>query len=123
MVEMNKKTVVIGASENPERYAYKAVASLVNHGQDVVAVGLKDGKILNIPITSERKFIPDVDTVTMYVGAKNQPAWYDYILSLKPKRIIFNPGAENDELAKLAAKNGIEVVEACTLVMLSVGNY
>ena len=118
-----KKTVVIGASENPERYAYKAVVSLSNHGQEVVAVGLKDGKILNISITSEKKFIPDVDTVTMYVGAKNQPAWYDFILSLKPKRIIFNPGAENDELAKIAEKNGIEVVEACTLVMLSIGNY
>ncbi|MGZ3867094.1 MAG: CoA-binding protein [Bacteroidia bacterium] len=118
-----KKTVVIGASENPERYAFKAVASLVAHKQEVVAVGLKDGKILNIPITSEKKIIPDVDTVTMYVGAKNQPAWYDYILSLKPKRIIFNPGAENDEFAAMARKNGIEVVEACTLVMLSIGNY
>jgi uncharacterized protein len=118
-----KKTVVIGASENPERYAYKAVVSLSQHGQEVVAVGLKNGMILNTPVTSDKKFIPDVDTVTMYVGARNQPAWYDFILSLKPKRIIFNPGAENDELAKLAKKNGIEVVEACTLVMLSIGNY
>jgi predicted CoA-binding protein len=118
-----KKTVVIGASENPERYAYKAVVSLSKHGQEVVAVGLKDGMISTIPITKEKKFVADVDTVTMYVGPKNQPAWYDYILSLKPKRIIFNPGAENDELAQMAAKNGIEVVEACTLVMLSIGNY
>ena len=118
-----KKTIVIGASENPERYSYKAVASLSKHGEEVIAIGLKDGMILNIPITKEKKHIDNVDTVTMYVGAQNQQGWYDYILSLKPKRIIFNPGAENEEFAKLAAKNGIEVVEACTLVMLSIGNY
>lgn len=118
-----KKTVVIGASENPERYSYKAVISLYEHDEEVIAVGLKDGMIGDIVITKEKKFIADVDTVTMYVGKQRQPAWYDYILSLKPKRIIFNPGAENDEFAQLAAKNGIEVVEACTLVMLSIGNY
>lgn len=118
-----KKTVVIGASENPERYSYKAVVSLSKHGEEVVAVGLKDGMILNIPITKEKKHIENVDTITMYVGPQNQPGWYDYILSLKPKRIIFNPGAENPELATLATKNKIEVVEACTLVMLSIGNY
>ena len=118
-----KKTVVIGASENQERYSYKAVLSRSKHGQEVIAVGLKDGMILNIPITKEKKHIENVDTVTMYVGAQNQAGWYDYILSLKPKRIIFNPGAENPELAELAVKNGIEVVEACTLVMLSIGNY
>ncbi len=118
-----KKTVVIGASENPERYSYRAVVSLFKHGNEVIAVGLKEGMILNIPITKEKKHIDNVDTVTMYVGAQNQPGWYDYILSLKPKRIIFNPGAENNEFAALVSKNGIEVVEACTLVMLSVGNY
>ena len=118
-----KKTVVIGASENPERYAYKAVVRLAAHGDEVVAVGLRDGTIGSIPITKEKNFIPGVDTVTMYVGKRNQPAWYDYILSLKPKRIIFNPGAENEEFAAIARNNGIEVAEACTLVMLSVGNY
>jgi predicted CoA-binding protein len=118
-----KKTVVIGASENPERYSYRAVVSLAKHGEEVIAIGLKDGMIQGIPITKEKKYIDNVDTITMYVGAQNQPGWYDYILSLKPERIIFNPGAENDELAQLAKKNGIEVVEACTLVMLSIGNY
>src|ERR1035437_2306264 len=118
-----KKTIVIGASENPERYSYKAVVSLSKHGVEVIAVGLKDGMILTIPITKEKIYIEDVDTITMYVGKQNQPAWYDYIFSLKPKRIIFNPGAENDELVQLATSKGIEVVEACTLVMLSVGNY
>ena len=118
-----KRTVVLGASENPERYAYKAVVSLAKHGQEVFPVGLREGMILNIPIAKEKKLIDNVDTITMYIGKQNQASWYDYILSLKPKRIIFNPGAENEELAKLASKNGIEVVEACTLVMLSIGNY
>ncbi len=118
-----KKTVVIGASDNPERYSYKAVVNLTKHGDEVIAVGIKDGMILNTPITKEKKFIDNVDTVTMYVGKQNQPAWYDYVLSLKPKRIIFNPGAENEEFAQLAKSKGIEGIEACTLVMLSVGNY
>jgi len=118
-----KKTVVIGASENPERYSFRAVVSLSKHGYEVIAVGLKDGMILSIPITKEKTYIDNVDTITLYVGKKNQPYWNDYIFSLNPKRIIFNPGAENDELAQLAIREGIEVIEACTLVMLSVGNY
>ena len=96
---------------------------MAKHGQEVFPVGLREGMILNIPIAKEKKLIDNVDTITMYIGKQNQASWYDYILSLKPKRIIFNPGAENEELAKLASKNGIEVVEACTLVMLSIGNY
>lgn len=117
------KTVVIGASENPERYSYKAVRSLHKHGKEVVGVGLKAGEIDGIKILDGKPAISDVDTVTLYVGPANQPAWYDYILSLKPKRIIFNPGTENPEFEKRAKENGIEVVEACTLVMLSIGNY
>ncbi|HEU4716718.1 MAG TPA: CoA-binding protein [Bacteroidia bacterium] len=117
------KNVVIGASENPERYSNRAVRSLKSHGKEVVAVGIHEGEIDGIKIRTDRPQLTDVDTVTMYVGPKNQPAWYDYILSLKPKRIIFNPGAENPEFEKIAKENGIEVVEACTLVMLSIGNY
>jgi hypothetical protein len=120
---MNKPTVVIGASDNPERYAYKATLSLQKHGHTVYPVGLKDGEINGIKMTSDRSFISGVDTVTMYVGPKNQPSWYDYILSLKPKRIIFNPGAENPELEELAQKQGIQCEEACTLVLLSIGQY
>jgi predicted CoA-binding protein len=120
---MNRKTVVLGASENPQRYSYLAVKSLLRHGQEVVPVGLKEGDIDGVKILAGHPPIENVDTVTMYVGPQNQKAWYDYILSLKPKRIIFNPGAENEELEKIAEKNGIEVVEACTLVMLSIGNY
>jgi predicted CoA-binding protein len=118
-----KKTVVIGASENNERYSNIAARRLREYGHEVVAVGLKDGLIGDIPITKERKFIPDVDTVTLYVGPQNQPNWYEYILSLKPKRIIFNPGTENREFEKMAKEKGIETPEACTLVMLSTGHY
>lgn len=117
------KTLVIGASENPQRYSNMAIKSLLRHGKEVAAVGLKEGEVDGVKILTGRPAIENVDTVTMYVGPRNQPPFYDYILSLKPKRIIFNPGAENEELEKLAKKNGIEVVEACTLVMLSVGNY
>jgi predicted CoA-binding protein len=119
----SKKTVVIGASENPERYSNRAVRKLKDYGHEVVAVGLRAGKIDGVNIHADKPAEDNVDTVTMYVGEKNQPALYDYILSLKPKRIIFNPGAENPELEKKAEEKGIEVVEACTLVMLSIGNY
>jgi predicted CoA-binding protein len=120
---MSGKTVVIGATENTSRYSNMAVKSLLRHGKEVAAVGLKEGEIDGVKIHSDKPAIENVDTITMYVGPKNQPPLYDYILSLKPKRIIFNPGAENDELGKMAEEKGIEVVEACTLVMLSVGNY
>ncbi|MCW3070492.1 MAG: CoA-binding protein [Bacteroidetes bacterium] len=118
-----KKTVVIGASENPDRYAYKATIALQNHQHQVVPVGLKEGQINGIKILKDKPPVEDVDTVTLYVGPQNQPAWYDYILSLKPKRVIFNPGTENDEFEEQLKKNNIEPVEACTLVMLSMGNY
>lgn len=118
-----KRTVVIGASVNPERYANIAARRLKQYGHEVIAVGLKNGMIGDIPMTKEMKFIEGVDTVTLYVGLRNQPYWYDYILSLKPKRIIFNPGTENPVFEKMARAAGIETPEACTLVMLSVGNY
>lgn len=120
---MTKKTVVIGASENPERYAYKATIQLHKNGHPVVPVGLKKGKIDTIEILEGLPKIDNVDTVTLYVGSKNQPHWYDYILSLKPKRIIFNPGTENDEFEEMAKEKGIIVEEACTLVLLSINNY
>lgn len=120
---MSKKTVVIGASENPERYAYKATVALQSHRHPVVPVGLKEGEINGVKILKDMPAIEDVDTITLYVGPRNQPAWYDYILSLKPKRVIFNPGTENDEFEKVLKDKNIEPVEACTLVMLAVGNY
>jgi len=120
---MSGLTVVIGASENTDRYANKAVRSLQNHGKPVAGVGLKEGEINGMKIQTGQPAFADVDTVTLYVGPQNQPSWYDYILSLNPKRVIFNPGTENPELEEMCRANSIEVTEACTLVMLSIGNY
>ncbi len=118
-----KKTVVIGASANEDRYSNRAVRKLKAHGHEVVAVGLREGEIDGVKIHADRPAEENVDTVTMYVGPQNQPALYDYIFSLHPHRIIFNPGAENPELERLATEKGIEVTEACTLVLLSIGDY
>src|SRR6478736_2470433 len=120
---MDKKTVVLGASSNPSRYSYLAVNRLVAHGHKVIAVGRKTGVINGTQITTEHPEEKDVDTVTLYLNAQNQKQYYDYILSLKPKRIIFNPGAENTELKQLALKNNIKPMEACTLVLLNTHQY
>ena len=118
-----KKTLVLGASDNPSRYSYLAVNRLRSLGHPVVAIGKKNSMVADVPIEKEKKEWKNVDTVTLYLNPLHQQQYYDYILSLKPKRIIFNPGAENDELADLAVKNGITPVEACTLVMLSTNQY
>jgi predicted CoA-binding protein len=118
-----KKTVVIGASDNPEKYSYKATIALQNRNHEVIAIGIKEGEINGIKINTDKINVADVDTVTLYVGAKNQASWYDYIIGLKPKRVVFNPGTENPDFEKLLEQNKIEALEACTLVMLSVGNY
>ena len=119
----SKKTLVLGASDNPSRYSYLAVNRLRSHGHPVVAIGKKNTMVADVPIEKEKKDWEDVDTVTLYLNPTHQQQYYDYILSLKPKRIIFNPGAENDELADLAIKNGINPIEACTLVLLSTNQY
>ncbi len=118
-----KKTVVLGATDNPDRFAYRAANSLTRHGHPIVLVGLREGIVAGQPIQKGQPLIADVHTVTMYVGTRNQAPLHDYILSLKPKRIIFNPGTENPELENKARQQGIETVEGCTLVMLSVGEY
>lgn len=119
-----KKTLILGASSNPERYAYKATVMLAKHGHEVYPVGLREGQIEDHEILTNNPLIKDVDTVTLYVGPKNQAVYYDYILNqIKPKRIIFNPGTENAELESLAKEQDIETEIACTLVLLSVGNY
>ena len=118
-----KKTLVLGASENPSRYSFLALNRLRNHGHPVVAIGKKTGMVADIPIEKEKKDFDNVDTITLYLNPTHQKQYYDYIISLKPKRIIFNPGAENDELADLAIQNGIKPMEACTLVLLSTGQY
>ncbi|MEX6690148.1 CoA-binding protein [Danxiaibacter flavus] len=118
-----KKTVVLGASANPSRYSYLAVNRLKAHGHPIIAIGKKQGVASDVPIITEHPEMDDVDTVTLYLNKHNQEQYYDYIMQLHPKRIIFNPGTENDELVEMAEKNGIKTMEACTLVMLSTGQY
>jgi predicted CoA-binding protein len=120
---MPKKTVVLGASDNPSRYSFLAINRLKAHQHPIVAIGKKEGEVAGIHITKEHPEEDGVDTVTLYLNPMNQKSYYDYILSLKPKRIIFNPGTENDELIELAEQHEIEPVIACTLVMLSTGQY
>ena len=119
----SKKTLIIGASEKPERYANKAFHSLKNHQHEVVMIGNKEGVIDGVSIQKGTPLFNNIDTITLYLNPKNQEAYYDYILSLKPKRIIFNPGTENVELQEIARKQGIEIQEACTLVLLSINQY
>ena len=120
---MKNKTLVLGASENPERYSNKAILNLLSKGKEVVAMGKKAGSVSNVEIHTEPVKTDDIDTVTLYLNPLHQKPYYDYIISLKPRRIIFNPGAENEELEQLAAKEGINILEACTLVLLNTGQY
>jgi uncharacterized protein len=118
-----KTTLVLGASDNAARYSYLALQQLMAKGHPVKAIGRKKTKALGIDIETDEIKWNDIDTITVYLNPNNQRQYYDYILSLSPKRIIFNPGAENPELAKMAAARGIKTLEACTLVMLSTGQY
>jgi hypothetical protein len=120
-----KKTVVIGASTNPARYSHAAANMLSDRGYDMVPVGIKKGEVAGKPILDlrEKPSIDNVHTITLYLGPQNQKEWYDYLIGLSPRRIIFNPGTENSELERMAVSKGIETLEACTLVMLSVGNF
>ncbi|MCM4154534.1 CoA-binding protein [Gramella sp. AN32] len=120
---MKKKTLVLGASLNPARYSYLAIERLTRYNQPVVAVGLRKGEIFDVAIENEQIDFKDVHTITLYLNAKRQTEYYDYILSLNPKRIIFNPGTENPELYNLLRKNNIKFENACTLVMLSCNQY
>ena len=120
---MSKKTLVLGASENPDRYSNKAILSLRKKGHEVVAIGGRKGQVLDVPIDTAQGSLEGIDTVTLYLNPANQRPYIDYILSLKPKRIIFNPGTENIQFEALAEEAGIKPVEACTLVLLSIGQY
>jgi predicted CoA-binding protein len=118
-----KKTLVLGASDNPSRYSFMAIQRLRAHGHPVKAVGRKHSIVADVPIETENLLFEGIDTITMYLSPANQEQYYDYILSLSPRRIIFNPGADNPELKKLARQRGIETMDACTLVMLSTQQY
>lgn len=123
MSTTQKKTLVLGASANPERYSYLAVKRLRKNGYPVAAIGRKPATVGDVEVATNPEPMQDIDTVTLYLNPANQQAYYDYILSLHPRRIIFNPGAENPELEALASAKGIYTLEACTLVLLSTGQY
>ncbi len=122
MVE-NIKTLVLGASTKPERYAYKAVALLTNKHFEVAAMGVTNGEIGSVPILKPFTPLDEIHTVSIYLAPSRQKEYYDYIIELKPKRVIFNPGTENIELAQLLAQANIHWENACTLVLLSTNQY
>jgi hypothetical protein len=122
---MAEVTVVVGASPNPARYAYEVAGLLVRMGHEVIPIGIKRGTVAGREILDLRSRPPltGIDTVTLYIGPRHQAEWYDYLISLAPRRIIFNPGTENTAFAQRCEAAGIEALEACTLVMLRTGQY
>ena len=117
------KTLVMGASLNPERYAYKAVERLTSHGIPTVAYGLKQGELFGVKIDTSLQNYQNIDTVTLYLNPERQKDFYTYILSLKPRRVIFNPGTENPEFMEILDQNHIYYETACTLVLLGTGQF
>jgi hypothetical protein len=117
------KTLVLGASSNVSSYSNLAVQKLVKNNIETVAFGIKPGEIAGITIDNQLEPYQNIDTVTLYLSPKNQEMYYDYIVSLRPRRIIFNPGTENEELMSIAKKNNIEYEVACTLVLLDTHQY
>jgi uncharacterized protein len=123
MVQEVKKTVVLGASPNPARYSFKAVRSLLRFGHDVVAVGFRPGVICEKFIQRGTPEIEGVHTIALYIGPERQQEYFAYIISLRPERVIFNPGTVNEPFMQVLKEKGIEVVEGCTLVMLDDGQF
>ncbi|MFM9027965.1 MAG: CoA-binding protein [Bacteroidota bacterium] len=119
----SKTTLVLGASSKPHRYSNMAVRSLLAHGEIVLAVGARPGQVESVNILVGKPVFKDVDTITLYLSPENQQPLYSYVLSLQPRRVIFNPGTENREFELILQKNGIETIIACTLVMLSTHQY
>ena len=120
---MNKKTLVLGASIKPNRYSNYAINGLVDNQHEVVAIGQREGVAAGVTIETELVSFIDVNTVTLYLNPKRQEAFYNYIVSLNPERVIFNPGTENPELCAILKKNNIAFEESCTLVLLSTNQY
>ncbi len=123
MVQQQPVTLVLGASENPGRYSFLAINRLLEAGVPVKAVGKRTGRVNGVEIQTGQPQLEQIDTVTLYLNPVHQQQYYAYILSLNPRRIIFNPGTENNELVALAKQHGIEPLYACTLVMLSTRQY
>ena len=118
-----KNTLIIGATPNPARYAYRAAQMLKSKGHSIVNIGIKNGEVAGVTIEKPGVIHSDVHTITLYIGPDLQTEYFDYILQTNPKRVIFNPGTENAQLETVLKENGIEPVEACTLVLLATGQY
>jgi predicted CoA-binding protein len=123
MENQHKKTLVVGGSAKSHRYSNKAIRLLREYGHPVVSVGLRKAEVEDVSIETGQPDFKDIDTVTMYVGPQRQEPLYHYLLNLNPRRIIFNPGTENDEFQEMATEKGIEVVTHCTLIMLNHGLF
>jgi predicted CoA-binding protein len=117
------KVLVYGASTNPSRYAYIATELLLHHKHDVSLVGIKKGDVLGLTIQQDQPLLKDIDTVTLYVGPANQEGLFEYLQAISPRRVIFNPGTENPDLEKELEQVGIQIEEACTLVLLHTGQF
>lgn len=117
------KVLVLGASLNPDRYSNMAIKRLVDNDHEVLAVGLREGQVDTVTIQTGQPHFEDVDTITLYLNPVNQQAYYDYIRTLKPRRVIFNPGTENPEFFTQLQQEGVEIEIACTLVMLNLGVF
>ncbi|MDY8137869.1 CoA-binding protein [Aquimarina sp. 2201CG5-10] len=120
---MKKKTLVLGASLKTNRYSNYAIHKLIANDHEVVAIGLKEGEVAGVEIKTNLEPFVSIDTITLYLNPSRQKQYYDYILSLTPKRVLFNPGTENPELYDILKKENIEVEVACTLVLLSTDQY
>ena len=120
---INKKTVVLGATSKPEKYAFKAISLLVEKGHSVIAIGQNAGEVAGVKIKTKAIPLKNIDTITLYLNPARQRDYYNYIVEAKPKRVVFNPGTENPELYQLLELNGIQVEVACTLVLLTLNQY
>ena len=122
-MQQSKKTLVVGASEKSQRYSNKAIRKLLRYGHDVIPLALRPGQVAGVPFVTGFPEVEDIHTITLYVGPGRQTTIYDYLLSLKPKRIIFNPGTENDVFLQKAQEQGVETIQDCTLIMLETGVF
>lgn len=119
----NKKTLVLGATTKPERYAFRAINALVEKGHTVLAIGQNTGEVAGVKIYTKAIPVKNIDTITLYLNPARQRDYYNYIVEAQPKRVIFNPGSENPELYQLLELNNIKAEVACTLVLLATNQY
>ncbi len=122
-MDTSRKVLILGATTNTNRYAYRAAESLTKHGFDIVPVGVRKGEVFGKTILNDKSLVDDIHTVTLYVGPANLTEWETYIIDLHPKRVIFNPGTENKPFEERLKKANIEVEHACTLVLLNLGAF